>query len=478
MQRMALVAAAIAFAACTRSPPKVQPVPSSPRPPPTAAPPPDVEPPAEALIPPPVSPTEGAVEAQLAEGCASESERTLEVLPRRKGAGRLRIFTSPTGFDLFWLEVEIVPAQAEPQTAVRRGPIGLPSPRIDRATQAKFHQMWAPLDESGKLLAKPVRLPVPSFTRIADNGEDVVAIVKDRTPDGVHVGTTSLWRCTRRGTQPPKLSCAKTTALPNGPEGHGGGYGLAWDAAHAQWGISWEEHRSIDPNKPGHVHSVLRFARATKTGKLVEQSVLALSSSEPHETASLSNWGAPMMWHPEDGFAIVWGYSNNASKRGRVVLTHVDAASDVRHTTVTTSSGSTRAVVAHDGRRYGIGWQQWTGKHHNLRFSTVERGRASAALIVGDEGIYSGGAILEGGNGTFVLGWHESPARGRRKKKRARAFRMRIAGSPMVTETTMLSDPEFEGDDWPVGITFDGCRFAWAEEHHLNPSAARVRLFQ
>jgi hypothetical protein len=417
-------------------------------------------------------PVTGQISVELADGCQADQERTLDVLPRRKGAGRLRIFTSPTGFDLFWLEVELLPSKGQQPIPTRQRK-GLPLPHKRGPTKALFHQMWAPLSSAGKLLASPKRLPVPFFTRIASNGRDVVAIVSERTAKGVHTGKSSLWRCTH-----PDMQCRKTASLPDGPEGHGGGYGLAWDAKREQWGITWEEHRNVDPRKPGFVHSVLFFGRATATGQYVQGSTVQLSSSKPSRTASLSDWGSPMMWHPEHGFAVVWGFSDNDAKQTRVQLTHVGDGDAIRHTTVTSTSGSSRAVIAHDGARYGVAWQQSGGPHLNMRFSTVAFAADGAVtvggpLIVGDDRVYSGGAILGGGNGTFVLGWHEPDA-----DRHNRAFRMRVAGSPMVTAVEQLSDSGFAGDDWPVGLAFDGCRFAWAEQHHLNPSAARVRLFQ
>ncbi len=178
-----------------------------------------------------VAPTLGTVVPDVPASCAPSTEAVRDVVARRKGAGRLRIFDAPSGFDLFWIEVEQVPHPNAQPTRPK------PTPKFGRKRRRRqslslFHQMWAPLDEEGKRLGKPRRLRSPFFTRFGTHHGGIAGIVKERTPLGIHTGQSALWLCTR-----PTMTCSRTASLPDGPEGHGGGYGLAFDEAHREWGI-------------------------------------------------------------------------------------------------------------------------------------------------------------------------------------------------------------------------------------------------
>ena len=417
--------------------------------------------------------------ARSAEPCAARSRGAVEVLPRERNGGSFRVFARPEGgFDLFWGELTDLgdierapppppPVQenelpALPARGVPDAPVPPPPPRRGPRF-ATFHRVLA---ADGTPAGKPVKLLDEGPKHLARGEGATWAIVAQRR-------VKERWRvlvtAVRIGDGAPKV--LREVMIPLEGFGHAT-VAIAWDAVAREWVVAGEEQVNEPDKSPGYVYNRVFTGRLAPDLSRWTAELQYLTGAFP-ESGTLSDWGPPIV-QTARGVAFVWSAFRAYGPSSTVRITELVAGEPPVHHDVAETLGAMRPTIATTPRGYAVSWGDAVkGTHkYEVKAALWEDGRTIATHTLSvRRGEDSATESLVASDGSRVLiawqqGWGETGGD------------IHLAELPLTgtakPERRALTKRRAQHHDWVQSLVWDGCAFTLVWMNGLNPTAAQL----
>jgi len=319
------------------------------------------------------------------------------------------------------------------------------------------------LDLEGSVEGASTLVSAQLWRSIATNGEHYAAALKT-SEQNTWKGSIAVGQIEEDDT----VSIVGTSPVPLEGRGHST-LALAWNPVDGEWGVLFTENFDVDPNVPGIVHARLYFGRVSADGEWIEGSKKLLTSTSTKHSASISDWGSPIIWNGS-GYAAVW--AEFGPSETPVFLAQLETDGTPQRLQIDEGRFS-RGVLAQSDGGYGLAWGHYDDDDHfNLRFAYVADGQVSELLHLGDDDVYSNDAAIVFDGERFTVSWHES-AQGA-----SRVHYARIDPETLAEDTVQLTEDDYDDHDWSWSLVYNGCRHALAHVRGINPSDGWVVLFE
>ncbi len=373
--------------------------------------------------------------------------RTFEVLPSSVDASAVTLFPSPQGFELFGTTVE----------------------RHDGG--ADFWTTYTAITPEGATRVQPTRILKHGARHMAagDGGVFALPYVED-TPNG--------WRGHVAAFHADTRSIVWDVAIPTQGAGHGK-IAIAWDAKARQWVVVAEELAPVPNGPAGNTYERLVSARIDAGGRWATRPTPFTTWPV---TGHFSDWGHPMTM-ASDRVAIVWdSYQNGGDQTWKIYVTELSAAGTTHIPVATTAMHLGRGVVTSTAAGYVVvGSEPATSEHRARVFmTTVRSGVASGRHYLSSEDTDAQESVVASDGSRVAIAWDENRSSGDNSapnRMQGSTVHIAVVDADGTISSVPGSTPQPYQRDSVESLTWTGCEFALVYSTGANPSSTQLVLF-